>query len=697
MASALHLTHINLNLKENKIKHHTIDYSTKGLVLRRGQSFEINLTLNRPPEPNDTIDFVVETGKPSSGKKISSNFSLSTKKPNNESWSAVADSLTSSTVNVTITSPVNAIIGSYRMTAQLFSEGFTSHVMGDLILLFNPWAPEDDVYLKEEVERVEYVLSDSTIIYFGSENSVGADGWNLGQFEDDILQTCLTILERQKLVHLSLLHDPKEVSRVCSAMINSNDDKGVIVGRWHGSYADGVSPSTWTGSVEILRRWRVSGPVRYGQCWVFAGVLCTVLRCLGIPNRIVTNFNSAHDSNGNLSIDSYYDSDGNSLEDNETYWNFHVWNEAWFTRQDLGSSYDGWQVLDATPQEPSEGVFQLGPTSVTAVKQGDVNQKYDCPFVFSEVNADLIDWIYNEEEGSYSKVQSNTRKIGKFISTKAVGANTRLDITSDYKHDEGTDEERKVYDNALNQLFGHRIITESPMSTRDLVIRTPIGRSAPMEPVTTPTISGNFKDSDPAVIGQDVKVILVLRNTSSSKNITMHFNVKSIGYTRRRMNSVMNDTMTISMAPSQEKEIPFTIPYSKYIDSLLDDKVLEVTALCKGDGIKELLVSKVITLQSPSLNFMVLNKPVLNEPLEIEVTIVNPLSETLEDCVLRAEGSGLIKEQITHIISMEPDEEATVTLEFTPYKKGSKQLQVVVTSDRIKSIKGYTIIDVEEV
>lgn len=35
--------------------------------------------------------------------------------------------------------------------------------------------------------------------------------------------------------------------------------------------------------------------------------------------------------------------------------NFHVWNESWFARQDLGPSYGGWQVLDATPQEESEG------------------------------------------------------------------------------------------------------------------------------------------------------------------------------------------------------------------------------------------------------------------------------------------------------------------------------------------------------
>lgn len=62
-----------------------------------------------------------------------------------------------------------------------------------------------------------------------------------------------------------------------NVQINSDDDQGVLMGQWDGSYIGGVVPSKWSSSVEILRRWIKYDchPVKFGQCWVFAAVMCT--------------------------------------------------------------------------------------------------------------------------------------------------------------------------------------------------------------------------------------------------------------------------------------------------------------------------------------------------------------------------------------------------------------------------------------
>ncbi|XP_068006235.1 protein-glutamine gamma-glutamyltransferase 6-like [Melanerpes formicivorus] len=693
---ALKIAKVNWQTKLNKAAHHTSDYSSREAILRRGQAFSITLSLKSTAQAGENFTFIASTGpSPSESEQTKAIFNLS--EEDDSGWSATQEPSEPGCMNFTIVSPANAVIGRYKLKLQIVSGNKVSSTpLGHFVLLFNPWCPNDDVYMANEKERREYVLNDSGIIFQGLEKCIEEEAWDYGQFEEGILDISLAILDRSlnhredPAADVSNRSSPVYVSRVVSAMVNSNDEKGVVEGKWSGKYGSGTNPLQWSGSVPILRQWyrRRYKPVRYGQCWVFAGVMCTVLRSLGIPTRVITNFNSAHDRNINLSIDKYIDASGKTLHLSEdSVWNFHVWNESWFIRRDLGSFYDGWQVLDATPQERSKGIYQCGPASTRAIKEGHVNLDYDSSFVFAAVNADYVTWIHYSKKRK-ERIYSDTRKIGKLISTKAVGTNSRVDVTANYKYPEGSPKERRVYKKALKLLGVRSTGNRNKIRRRRRPNRT--------QPAQKPSISGKLILDAPPVMGQDILLTLALKNLISDfKTIKVKLRASAILYTRKPKAEILQLSRSVRLGSEEEKEVPFKISYAQYKDSMKEDRKILVTALCETKQGASLLVEKDIVLQNPFLTIQVLGAAVVHEAVNVEVTFTNPLSEAVTDCVLRVEGSGLLKEQLRiSVARMDPLESSTVQFEIIPYKSGTRQLQVDLVCIHFSDIKGFVMVDV---
>ena len=61
--------------------------------------------------------------------------------------------------------------------------------------------------------------------------------------------------------------------------------------------------------------------------------------------------------------------------------------------------------------------------------------------MIAEVNAD-IKYHVEKSDGSFAVVSRHKTQVGKHISTKAVGRNSREDVTSHYKYSEGSASER---------------------------------------------------------------------------------------------------------------------------------------------------------------------------------------------------------------------------------------------------------------
>ncbi|XP_008852731.1 protein-glutamine gamma-glutamyltransferase E [Nannospalax galili] len=692
--SALEVQNINWQMSANRRAHHTDKFSSQELIVRRGQPLEIIIIYNRSLESGESLDFTVSTGPhPSESARTKATFSVSGESTGG--WNAEIRANNGNNLTIAIASPVNAPIGWYTLDIQISSRGRVSSMrLGTFILLFNPWLQADDVFMSNQAERQEYVEEDSGIIYVGSTNRIGMVGWNFGQFEEDILNISISILDkslnfrRDPTTDVARRNDPKYVGRVLSAMINSNDDNGVLAGNWSGSYTGGRDPRNWNGSVEILKEWKKSGfrPVRYGQCWVFAGTLNTVLRSLGIPSRVITNFNSAHDTDRNLSVDVYYDPMGNPLEKgSDSVWNFHVWNEGWFVRTDLGSSYNGWQVLDATPQERSQGVFQCGPASVNAIREGDVDRNFDMIFIFPEVNADRITWIYDAKTGSQKQNSLDTHSIGKYISTKAVGSNSRMDVTDKYKYPEGSREERQVYQKALSKLKPNASFGAT--SARDLA-----GEER------APSISGRFKVTGILTVGKEVSLALLLKNlTSDRKTVTVNMTAWTIVYNGTLVHEVWKDSATISLDPEEEVQHPVKIAYSQYDRYLKSDNMIRTTAICKVTDEAEVVVERDVILDNPTLTLEVLDRARVRKPVNVQMLFSNPLDEPVKDCVLMVEGSGLLRGNLKiEVPALRPKEKSRIRFEILPTRSGTKQLLADFSCNKFPAIKAMLSIDVAE-
>ena len=60
------------------------------------------------------------------------------------------------------------------------------------------------------------------------------------------------------------------------------------------------------------------------------------------------------------------------------------------------------------PRPPLPDKFQCGPCSLEAIRRGEVGFGYDTTFLFSEVNADLVHWIEDEQsDWGFSKMKSD--------------------------------------------------------------------------------------------------------------------------------------------------------------------------------------------------------------------------------------------------------------------------------------------------
>jgi transglutaminase 1 len=578
-----------------------------------------------------------------------------------DKWSATMKGSSELEVHV----PLTAGISGYEV--EFISKKGTSVKGGaPWHVLFNPYDPNSPVHMSSSKDLQEYVENERGQLWVGSSNDYSARPWAIDQYMALNRQVTLDLLSNMPAGDRS---DTLAVVRALSRYNNEQDDNGVCSGRWSKPYDDGVEPWVWTGSSAILQKFHETGkPVKYCQCWVYAGVLNTMGRSIGLPTRAITNFDSAHEAKPfDQKVTEYYIKDGENYErdsdkSSDSIWNFHVWNEAWVLRTDYDNSNgDRWQQFDGTPQETSDRKYQMGPAPIKEMKAGDCKANWDADFGCGETNADVERWVKQkgEPDSKYKILHTDRHHIGSISATLTPDGGRN--VAGHYKTEP---KERYEWPSFMEQESSDdKIEIESWTPRRSIRV------------------------------GEDFNVRMRVTGTTSrsKRTVTAIIRAEAISYTGESLGPVAELIETVEIT-SRTKSVRLNIERKDYQKYLADTSAMRFTFIGNEvDGPKTFFNSSVFALRTPKVTMLGKKNIQVGHTLSVTCLFTNPLDIPLTGVEFNAHvsGNGVDKSLVIRRDSIGPREKVHFPVKVKS-QPGTHIVVATVNTNELIDSYGFT-------
>ena len=263
--------------------------------------------------------------------------------------------------------------------------------------------------------------------------------------------------------------------------------------------------------------------------------------------------------------------------------------------------------------------------------------------------------------------------IGKLISTKAPGKFEREDITSSYKHDEKTNEERATMLKALQQsknLFARYYLNEDFSD-----------------------VHFQFEFKDDVVIGKPFNVILVMKNKNKLKdyNVSVILRVEVVTYTGKIGELIKKDKRIVTIKAGTVHDIKMNVIYEEYFDKLIDQCSFKVSCLATvEDTAFEYYAQEDFRVRKPDIKISLPGSIVKEETVIGDIELMNPLPVPLKKCEFSVDAPGYrkpLKIKIKGAVLI--GQKAVAQFKFTPQFSGTQTVAAKFVSQQLNDVDGF--------